>query len=151
MAGLVYNVRQIAGRVIGDIKSYRIALICIIIYNVTVRSIFHAFCPFLITTGFPCAGCGMTRAVFYLLTGRFSRAVRLNPAAPLWLIFILWFMYNRYVKGKMPKKTLIFLGIVCVVSLMIYIWRMVNFFPSDPPLVYYRNNIAAKMIKIIGN
>lgn len=67
------KVQTILGRVWRDIKNFRAAILALILYNAVVRSVFRAFCPQLILTGFPCAGCGMTRAVLYILTGRFAR------------------------------------------------------------------------------
>lgn len=133
--------KNIINRVWGDLKKFWIAIFLFLIWNVTVRKIFNAFCPSLIITGFPCAGCGMTRAIFYMLTGRFVRGMKLNPAAPLWILFFLCFFWNRYVRGKYQKSTKFWLGVVCIVTLLIYIYRMIYEFPGDPPMVYYRNNI----------
>ena len=133
-------------RLIKDIRDFKIAIAAIILYNVLARSQFHAFCPQLILTGFPCAGCGMTRAVFYILTGQFARGLRLNPAAPLWILFLCWFFYNRYVRGVYQKGTRFWLGLVCVVTLAVYGYRMLYCFPGEPPMVYYRNNLLRKMI-----
>lgn len=133
--------KAVADRICKDIKRFWMAFLLFGIYNVIVRRIFKAFCPFLILTGFPCAGCGMTRAVFYILTGRIERGMRLNPAAPLWILFIVWFLWNRYVRGIHKKSTSLWLGLVCVITLLIYIYRMMNCFPGDPPMVYYRKNI----------
>lgn len=95
--------RQCCERLWKDLRDYRAAIVVFILYNVLARSLFHAFCPQLILTGFPCAGCGMTRAVFCFLTGQFSRAMKLNPAAPLWILFLSWFFYNRYARGVYHK------------------------------------------------
>ena len=86
-------------RLINDLKAFYPAIIAFAIYNIIVRKMFHAYCPFLILTGFPCAGCGMTRAVFYILTGRIRRGMALNPAAPMWIVFLLWFFAERYLRG----------------------------------------------------
>ena len=138
--------RQFYGRLRKDLRDYKAAILVLILYNVLARSLFHAFCPQLILTGFPCAGCGMTRAVYCILTGQFSRAMKLNPAAPLWILFLFWFFYNRYVKGVYAKSTPFFLGLVCAATLAVYGYRMLYCFPGEPPLVYYRNNIMRKII-----
>lgn len=144
------HLKAIADRVLSDLKNYYIAIIFIVAYNIIVRAVFRAFCPFLITIGLPCAGCGMTRAIFQLFTGSFARAMSLNPAAPLWVIFIIWFIYKRYIKGTTPKSAMLWLGIVSAATFLIYIYRMINYFPSDPPLVYYRNNLLAKLINVLS-
>lgn len=74
-------------RIAGDVKQYKWAAAAFLIYYFVVRSVFHAFCPLLILTGFPCPGCGTTRAVICIFTGQFVRAWNLNPCAYLWVIF----------------------------------------------------------------
>lgn len=132
-----------------DIQGFCPAAALFLIYNIIVRKIFHAYCPFLIMTGFPCAGCGMTRAVFYILTGRIKRGMLLNPAAPIWILFIVWFFINRYLRGRTPKHVKAVLAFVVLASLAIYIYRMINFFPGSPPLVFYRNNLISRMLRRI--
>lgn len=134
-------------RLTRDIKAFYPAVIVFGIYNLVVRKIFHAYCPFLILTGFPCAGCGMTRAIFFILTGRFKRGMALNPAAPMWILFLAWFFIERYFRGRTPKYTKVVLAVVVLVTVGIYVYRMVNFFPGSPPLVFYRNNIISRLMK----
>lgn len=134
-------------RLAKDIKAFYPAVIAFGIYNFVVRKIFHAYCPFLILTGFPCAGCGMTRAIFFILTGRIKRGMALNPAAPMWILFLVWFFIERYFRGRTPKYTKVVLAVVVLVTVGIYVYRMVNFFPGSPPLVFYRNNIISRLMK----
>ena len=122
-------------------------MIAFLLYNIVVRTIFHAYCPFLIVTGFPCAGCGMTRAVFYILTGRIGRGMALNPAAPLWIVFLLLFFVERYVRGRMPGYIKLALVFVVLATFGIYLYRMICQFPGSPPLVYYRNNLIARTLR----
>lgn len=144
------KIRLILGRIWKDIVDFRAAIIFLAIYNVVVRRMFHAFCPLLICTGFPCAGCGMTRAMSYIITGQFERGIQLNPAAPLWIVFLVWFFWNRYICGRFRKSTKCWLGLVCVITLVIYIYRMVNCFPGAPPMVYYKNNIMRRIVTAYG-
>lgn len=134
-------------RLINDLKAFYPAIIAFAIYNIIVRKMFHAYCPFLILTGFPCAGCGMTRAVFYILTGRIRRGMALNPAAPMWIVFLLWFFAERYLRGRTPKYVKAVLAMVVVITFGIYLYRMIHFFPGSPPLVFYRNNLISRMLR----
>lgn len=134
-------------QIIKDIKNFYPAAIVFGIYNIAVRKLFHAYCPFLIFTGFPCAGCGMTRAVFYILTGRFRRGMALNPAAPMWILFLIWFFMERYLRRRTPKHVKAVSAAVVLVTVGIYAYRMVNFFPGSPPLVFYRNNIISRLVR----
>ncbi len=143
------NIKSIGKRIVSDIRNYYIAILLFIALNIVVRAVFHAFCPFLIITGFPCAGCGMTRAVICLLTGQFTRGMNLNPAAPFWIAWIVFFLYTRYVRGENSKWVKILLGIVVVITLAVYFYRMLTQFPGNPPMTYYRNNILAKYSTIL--
>ena len=140
------TIRTVLGRIWQDIKNFRAAILFVVIYGVVVRKLFNAFCPQLILTGFPCAGCGMTRAVYCMITGQFARGMKLNPAALLWIAFLLWFFWNRYICGRCSKRTYLWLGLVCAVTLAVYIYRMINCFPGSPPMVYYRDNILRRFM-----
>lgn len=143
------DIRSIWKRIVSDIKDYYIGIFLLIVWNVVVRKIFHAFCPFLIMTGFPCAGCGMTRAVFHILTGSFERGMNLNPAAPFWILWIAYFVISRYILGKNSKWIMRLLGAVCVITFTVYLYRIMTQFPGDPPMTYYRNNIMSKYSTIL--
>lgn len=140
---------EIWKRIFLDIKNYYLALILFFIYNIVIRMVFDAFCPFLIVTGFPCAGCGMTRAVFYILTGQIARGMQLNPTAPLWMAWIALFLYNRYVRGKSSKWITRVLILVAAITLAVYIYRMITQFPGNPPMTYYKNNIITKCSRLM--
>ena len=143
------KIKNIWKRIVADVKSYYIAVLLFIALNIVVRSLFHAFCPFLIVTGFPCAGCGMTRAVLCFLTGQFERGMNLNPAAPFWILWIAVFIINRYVFEKNSKWIKLLLGMVVMITLAVYLYRMITQFPSYPPMTYYKNNIIAKYSTIL--
>lgn len=146
MSIIIKKLGEIASRIWNDIKQYWIAVVLFILLNICVRKMFHAFCPQLILTGIPCAGCGMTRATFYIMTGRFKRGMVLNPSAPLWIIWIFCFLFNRYILGKKWNNLYRWLGVVAIITFGVYIVRLATQFPGDPPMVYYRNNILARFI-----
>lgn len=149
MEKIVGRCRVVWSRIVADIKNYYIAIMLFAVYNVVIRNLFHAFCPFLIAVGFPCAGCGMTRAIYHILTGSFQRGMNLNPAAPFWILFFLYFFREHYIKGRNGKRLLWCLGVVCAVTFLIYIYRMLHEFPGAPPLVYYRNNLVVRFLRWI--
>lgn len=144
------NINKIKERIKEDIKRYYSVAFAFLVYNIIVRKIFNAFCPFLITTGFPCAGCGMTRAVLYILTGRIERGIHLNPTAPIWILLIIWFLGSRYLMGITPKCAKLLLSVAALITFGVYLYRMINFFPDTPPLVFYRNNLISRALSIIN-
>lgn len=136
--------KEIGKRIWADVKNYYIGIIALLIYSVIVRNVFHAFCPLLIITGFPCAGCGMTRAMYCIMTGQFVRAADLNPAAFFWLLWFIFFAIERYILGRNSKWVMLMLGGVCAITLIIYLYRMTTQFPGTPPMTFYRKNVLSK-------
>ena len=133
-------------RIKKDIRQYGPAIFMVVILYFLAHGLFGAFCPSLLITGFPCPGCGMTRAVLYLLRGQFQRSWALNPAAVFWVIWALLFAWNRYIKGKKSKiLSRAFWGIL-LFMLAAYAVRMKLYFPNKPPYVYARDNLFAAVL-----
>lgn len=132
--------KKILGRIWKDVYDYRVVILAFTVYYVVVHLLFQAFCPSVLLTGFPCAGCGMTRAVFFMLTGQFARSWRLNPGALPVIVFAVYCVYMRYICGKKVKGFQIGIGMICVCMLIAYIYRMCTIFPNRPPYVYTSDN-----------
>ena len=88
------------GRIKQDIGQHGAGVLAVVVLYFVMHALFGAFCPSVIVTGFPCPGCGMTRAVLYLLKGQFLRSWALNPAAGLWGLWALWFAFESYIRGQ---------------------------------------------------
>lgn len=140
------KIRKVIKRIANDLKKSGIVLILFLLYDWIMNLIFNAFCPFLITTGIPCAGCGLTRALLFLGTGQALRAFRINPSIFLILIFLLYCGYFRYIKGRKVKHPGAALGILVLCMLVIYVCRMYLYFPDRVPYVYKSDNLAAGWI-----
>ncbi len=80
---MVIRMREIRERILRDMKDFWLAALVIVGYGAAVNLIFGAFCPMVILTGFPCPGCGMSRSIFYLFTGRLQQ-YRLFSVEPLY-------------------------------------------------------------------
>ncbi|MDE6974555.1 MAG: DUF2752 domain-containing protein [Lachnospiraceae bacterium] len=139
------KIRKAAERVKRDIRQFWAVGVAFAIYSVIVRSVFGAFCPFLIVTGFPCAGCGLTRAGLHLLRGNFSQAAALNPSIFIVALFMLYCVYFRYLKGTKITGFSFVLGVLVVVTLVVYIYRMHLYFPNKVPYVYYKRNLLTEI------
>lgn len=140
------HMRKIVDRIRQDIKNLWPVAAVVAVYTVLVNLIFHAFCPMVIVTGFPCPGCGMTRSLFFLATGRVGQSLWLHPMGVPIAVLIFYFLWNRYVLGRNAKgmKVLVIAAIVLLVIL--YIWRMRLYFPDRIPYVYEEDNILAKTL-----
>ena len=56
---------------------------------------FYPRCPLYMLTGWKCAGCGTTRALYHLLHGEFVRALELNPFLPVIVVFFAGMVFSR--------------------------------------------------------
>ncbi|MCI9296033.1 MAG: DUF2752 domain-containing protein [Lachnospiraceae bacterium] len=114
------------------------------------HALFNAFCPSILITGFPCPGCGMTRAVIYLLKGQFLRSWALNPAAGLWMLWAFWLFLERYIRGRKCRGLSWALCGIAVFMVIAYVVRMKMYFPNKPPYVYTGNNLFSRIIPNYG-
>lgn len=146
---------SVAGnRIKKDIRQYGPGALAALLLYFLAHALFGAFCPSLLITGFPCPGCGMTRAVLCLFTGQFSRSWALNPAAVLWVAWVLLSACNRYIKGGKSKKLNWMIFGILFFMVAVYIIRMKLYFPNKPPYVYTRDNLFERILpgygKIVG-
>lgn len=125
-----------------DIKDMKWAIMVIIAYFALGWKYLYSLCPVVVITGFPCPGCGLTRAGFRLLQLDFAGAFWIQPFIYLIALFIGFFGWNRYIKKqKMGIYLKSFLIVIMIGMIVFYIWRMAKFFPGDPPMSYYRRNL----------
>ena len=106
-----------------DLYLNRYGLFIIILYLIIMQLFFHNLCIFKLVFHFPCPGCGLTHAFFYLLKGNFIKSLNYNPSLIFWLsIFILLF-YGRYI-NKIKFK--IFPNYIIFVSLFTWICYIIK-------------------------
>lgn len=141
---------EIINRIKKDIRQFWVAGIAFTVYYLISHVVFDAFCPFLVATGFPCAGCGLTRAGLYLLRGNIMKAAAINPSIFIVLLFLIYCGYFRYVRGTKIKGFSIVLGVLVAVTLTIYIYRMYLYFPNKVPYVYHRKNLLTEVFPWYG-
>lgn len=144
------KIRKIVKRITSDLKEAGIVFMLFLFYYLIMNAMFDAFCPLLITTGIPCAGCGLTRAAIFLGKGQVLRAFRINPSIFPVLGFFLYCGYFRYIKGTKIKRPGAVIGILVFCMLAVYIYRMYLYFPDRAPYVYRSENLAARWIPGYG-
>jgi len=61
-------------------------------------------CPFRIITGYPCPGCGCTRAVLNIFKGDIKKSIEYNPIPLIALILIVEESVSYCIFGKTPVR-----------------------------------------------
>ena len=144
-------ISAIVGRIWKDIKKYIGVAVIVVIYYVVVHTLMPVACPLIYMTGFPCAGCGMTRAVWFVLTGQFARAFYMNPVAFVIVLFGGYCFFCRYIKGIPVKGFLAGIIIICVLLFLAYFIRMYLYFPDREPYVYWKDNVLEHQLPGYGS
>lgn len=132
-------------RIKTDIINAKWVILGLTVYYLITYLLFQESCTTRILTGFPCPGCGMTRAMILLLTGHLAESMQMHPMAPLWLLLGIIFFIRRYVLGRElheEKKIGIWAVVLCVCMVGLYIYRMMKYFPNQVPLVYSPTKIS---------
>ena len=132
--------------IVRDIKRFWLAIIIVVALYLLMHKVFGAFCPTVIIAGLPCPGCGLTRSVIFFLTGQWERSFYLHPlggAVVLFAGYCFWFRYIR--RTKIPALKWIITGLV-IAAIVIFVVRMILYFPDRPPYTYNRGNILERII-----
>lgn len=121
-----------------DIRELFPAVCAVLLYAVLTHLLFDRFCPMLILTDLPCPGCGMTRAFFLVLTGRFGEAWRLQPPVYGWILLGAAFAARRYgpwkrgaaIRGRERSFWRLALALCLCANMGLYGWRLLHGFPE---------------------
>lgn len=113
-----------------DLQNYKIPIIVIVVYFIIMELIFGYVCPFKAFLHIDCPGCGLTRATFALLKGDISKSLHYNYTCIFWLILIVLFIVDRYIKPLKIKPFPILFIVTCSITLIRYI--LIVFF--DKPI-----------------
>ena len=109
----------------------------IIFLILAVLILFGAYqCPLYSFWGIPCPACGMTRAYKLFFSGNFAEAFFMHP---------LFWMPPFFLFKPFQKKPLL-IGAVTIL-ILVYILRLVLFFPHTPPMNYNYNSILGEFFK----
>ena len=150
-----YNLRQRlkTGKEIffNDMKHAKWAILLVFAYFVLLRNFFVTTCLAVLITGLPCPGCGMTRAFIRLLHLDFAEAWQMHPFVYFFAVFVIWFGIRRYILGITDtEKVWKIAAMLGIFMILFYIWRMLRYFPGDPPMSYYYGNLLLKLKNICG-
>lgn len=119
-----------------DVRNLLPAIAAIFLYAVVTHLLFNRFCPMLIATGYPCPGCGMTRALILVLSGKMVQAWELQPPVYGWILFGLAVVIRRYFIRKPVLRRekniwMLLLSLLLISSLVLYGYRIFTGFPQE--------------------
>lgn len=121
----------------GFLLIFWLSVYCVFVY------VFKLPCPIYFLTGVSCPGCGMTRALFSLLSFDFKMAFHYHP-----LIYICIFLFPAlvvaHIKGKrLTKKILV--AIFVILFLATYLYRL---FVLKSPILHFtpENGVFVKFL-----
>lgn len=134
---------------LNDVKKQRWAILAVIACLLLLKATTGASCPMVALTGFPCPGCGLTRAGIHLMHGEVQSAFRIHPFIYGVAAYGAVFAINRYLLGRRMGKVLKGSLVLLVAAMcLFYIWRMIRYFPGDPPISYYGYNLLRRTMAL---
>ncbi len=112
---------------------------------------FGTVCISKLLVGLPCPFCGLTRAALKLISFDLLEAFSLNPLIYLIIITTILWILNRYFGIACKRLINVFLISILVLSIPVYIYRLIALFPTTEPMTYNNNNLFRNVINLIFN
>ncbi|HHT91919.1 MAG TPA: DUF2752 domain-containing protein [Clostridiaceae bacterium] len=134
------------------LEDLRIAIPAILVfglYSLLANFFLPRYCPFVLLTGLPCAGCGMTRAAILLFKGRIVESLVMHPMILSFVFYAMayaLFKYVLFIDTKSLKSLLVF---ILITTMVVYCVRMALVFPNQVPMVYYDENLLVRLLKAV--
>ena len=82
----------------------------------------------------------------FFITGQFQRGMQMNPLGLLWILWAAYLVVMRYGFGKKAKGLMTAAGVIVVLMVAVYLYRMYCFFPGEPPISYTSGSLAERLI-----
>lgn len=132
-----------------DPAFHRLVLILsiITIFMAACYLLFGRTCIFQLIFGLPCPGCGLFHAGIDLMTFHFDRALASNPTILLWVPLIIWTVIAYFRHSLRSRWFTAFLIFTCVVTILVYAYRMATVFPQWP-MDRYADCLLARMSRL---
>lgn len=134
-------------KILKNIKSFLPFIFFLLIYVLICKLIHVVSCPVKLITGFPCPGCGITRACESLLTFRLVRAFKFNPCVYLLPIIIVVLVFKDFKYISKLYHSNIFWIVIILIVIIVYILRLIYIYP-EYPMNYYSKNIIKKLLDL---
>ena len=138
--------KTVLNRIKSDIRQNRLALIILASYFLLTGLLFGQVCPLKLLCGLPCPGCGLVRGCTSFLMLHFSQSFYYNPTSVLWIFGILYLITCRYLLGKPVKGALPLFVIISLITVIIYVMRILTQFPGNGAMYYYPHNLLSTLL-----
>lgn len=129
------------------LNKYNIPICLLGLYALITHTFGWQNCIIKLTIGYPCPGCGMTRAMLALCKFDFIKAFQYNPfvfALPI-IFLCIAFRHINFVKKILNNRWVIMMVLVFV--LLVYILRWIYVYPNEP-MDYYEYNLLTLIFSI---
>ncbi len=146
LSGIKRTITDTFRRIMKDIIFFRWLIIVVLAVFVLFFALFHKNCIFSLLIGYPCPGCGLSRAFLCVVTFHFKEAFFYNPSIYLAAVIAIYFCICRYVLDTRPKYLTPMCIAAGVISIIIYIIRMYYMYPDIAPMTYYENNLLKNIL-----
>ncbi len=107
-------------------------------------------CLFHNITGFPCPGCGMTRAFLRFLSGNMKGALYYHPlfwSIPFLFSAVFLSKYSLFLQ-KLKQNDLFWI-IIAAIFLLVYLIRLYYMFPEHEPMDFNENAVFIRIFSVI--
>lgn len=108
-------------------------------------------CIFRWLFGFPCPGCGSTRAMIQFLQGHIVDAFYWHPLFWLTPVLLLLVLFKGEKIFKNNTANRVFWIVIGVIYLAVYFSRMLLLFPDTPPMDYNTDCIFYRLYEWVHN
>ena len=135
--------RIVLRRAAADVISIKWAILLIGVCFLALWAATGSICPMVAFTGFPCPGCGLTRAGLLALSLDFPGAWKMNPFIfPIGALILIWCVYRYIVFRKPPVWFTRCAAAVLTGLVLFYVWRMICCFPRRSAYELLRGSSA---------
>ena len=120
------------------------------LYLFLAQAVTGAICMIYATVGFPCPGCGLTRAFSAAFRLDFSGALRWHPLFWVIPIGIAFAVYNYLKHGSIINRAFHRFALatgICFFAL--YAVRLFLFFPHTEPMIINPSSILQRLLRVI--
>ena len=110
-------------------------------------------CWFRALSGFPCPGCGSSRAAAELFRGNIKQAAEFHPlifvSIALLALFIIALIFKKNIFKF--KRVNIFLWCALAAYISVFVIRMILFYPEAEPMTYLETSLFGRFIDFTCN